>query len=363
MEKKKKLLDLVREKIRIKHYSYNTERVYIYRIKEFILFNNKKHPKGLGSKEIESYLSWLAIDKQVSASTQNQALNAIVFLYKHVLGQDPGDFTSAHRAKSSNYIPTIISREEISQIINASRGVYRLMIVLLYGCGLRINELFSLRIQDIDIKGKELRIYQSKGKRSRSVMLPEVSIPQLKAQLTHCRKEWQEDRRLNYNGVETPYAISSKNPNAGKSWNWFWLFPAQNLSRDPRTKIVRRHHLHKSTLQKHMKFIREKLQITTRITPHCFRHCFATHLLEDGCDINTVQRLLGHIKIQTTMMYLHTLESRNAKITSPLDNIKRKPRPPIQKIKRAYMHKPDNEQKKDSFHYIGNNSISLPKDP
>lgn len=334
---KRKILDQVRDCIRVKHYSYNTEKIYVYRIKEFILFHNLKHPKDMGANEIKQYLTWLAISRRVSASTQNQALNALVFLYKQILRKDLGDFSGALRAKKSNYVPTIISRKEISLLINNSRGVYRLMLTLLYGCGLRISELFDLRIQNIDIRGRQLRIYESKGNKSRTVMLPEASICLLKKQIAHCRKEWEEDRRLKYNGVETPHAIENKHRKAGESWNWFWLFPAFYQSRDPRSGIKRRHHLHKSTLQKHLKVIREKLQLTTRVTPHCFRHCFATHLLEDGCDINTVQRLLGHVKLQTTMMYLHALESRGARIPSPLDNFninKKKPKK-TPRIKRA----------------------------
>ncbi len=315
-----KLLDQVRNLIRCKHYSYSTEKVYVYWIRNFILFNKKKHPKEMGAKEIKAYLTYLAKNRGVAASTQNQALNAIVFLYKKVLRLDPGNFDGALRAKATNYIPQIISREKILDIIDQSSGTYKLMIILLYGCGLRVSELFNLRIKDIDFDLKMVSIFMGKGNKNRTVMLPEFAIPYLNDIIKKNRSIYSADVKRGMEGVEMPNALERKMNLASKEWAWFWLFPAPRYSKDPRSGIIRRHHLHKTSLQKHVYSIRRKLKILSPITPHSFRHCFATHLLEDGKDISTVQRLLGHANIKTTMVYLHVLESRGTGVASPLDS-------------------------------------------
>jgi len=226
---KKKLLDQVRDLIRLKHYAISTERTYIYWIKGYIFFNNKRHPKDMGAEEIKNYLTWLAKDRRVSASTQNQALNAIVFLYKKVLKIEPGDFSSAFRAKKSNYIPEIISRKKILDIIDHSNAIYKLMVILLYGCGLRVSELFRLRVKDIDLEHLMIKIYKSKGGKSRTVMLPECSVDMVKIQLNEIYKIYSADRKNGISGVEMPDRLDKKLPKATYEWGWFWFFPAHNF--------------------------------------------------------------------------------------------------------------------------------------
>lgn len=317
-----KLLDQVRNHLRLKHYSYSTEKSYIYWIRNFIIFHGKKHPKEMGAPEIEVYLTWLAKERKIASSTQNQALNALVFLYKQILKMEPGNFGGAMRARKSNYIPEIIPRETIFSIIEHSTGVYKLMVMILYGCGLRVNELLRLRVKDVDIYHRLVKIYMGKGDKSRTVMLPEAAVPLIEKHLQTIRFRYEEDRKEGYEGVEMPTALERKYPQAATSWGWFWFFPAPGLSLDPRGSIIRRHHLHSSSLQKHLMAISQKLRITVRVTPHSFRHCFATHLLEEGKDISTVQRLLGHSNVKTTMVYLHVLESMGRGVASPLDSMK-----------------------------------------
>lgn len=215
-QKKVKLMDQVRSVMRLKHYSYSTEKVYVYWIRNFIIFNNKRHPKELGTEDIKRYLTWLAKERRVAASTQNQALNAIVFLYKKVLNMDPGNFDGALRAKASNYIPQIISREKIFDIIESSSGIYKLMVILLYGCGLRVGEIFNLRTKDINFDQKMITIYLAKGNKSRTVMLPDFAIKYLKSLLKKNKLIYQEDCEKGRSGVEMPHALDVKYPNASK---------------------------------------------------------------------------------------------------------------------------------------------------
>ena len=317
-DQRRNLLTQVQETLRLKHYSYRTEKTYLQHISDFFRFHNKRHPVDLREDEIKEYLTWLAINKKVSASTQNQALNAIVFLYKHVLNIDIGDFSSHVRAKKSTYIPTVLSKEETNTFFSyAEPGIFKLMLQLLYGCGLRLRELFNLRIHDIDFDNKQIILRSAKGNKDRTVMMPQTVINDLKTQMLQAEKKYLQDRRNNANGVEMPFALEKKYPNAGKEWGWFWLFPAASYSKDPRSGIERRHHLHTSSLQKYVYKLRKEIGITKHVKPHTFRHSFATHLLMNGYDINTVQRLLGHKHIETTMVYLHVLETTSFKVQSP----------------------------------------------
>lgn len=276
----------------------------------------------MGEQEIQSFLTHLAVQKNYAASTQNQALNAIVFLYKQVLKKDLGDFSSHMRAKKSTYVPTVLSEKEVSHFLSfVEPGVFRLMIKIIYGCGLRLRELYNLRIHDIDFDNKKIIIRDPKGNRGRAVMLPQSCEYELQEQIIQAKRKYMTDRNENVPGVALPFALEQKYPNANKEFAWFWLFPALSYSQDPRTGIVRRHHMHESNLQREIKKYRIESGIQKHIKPHTFRHSFATHLLMNGTDINTVQKLLGHKNIETTMIYLHVLEMSSFKVQSPLDKI------------------------------------------
>jgi integron integrase len=315
------LIDQVRNTIRTKHYSYKTENSYVFRIKEYIYFHNKIHPIEMAEREVEEYLSWLATTRHVSSSTQNQALCALLFLYRYVLEKPLKESINAVRAKKPRRLPIVLSKKEVTSILRASHGISRLFVLLLYGCGLRLRELLDLRIKDIDFDNHLIIIRDGKGAKDRSVMLPKNSISLIKQQLEYAQSRYHEDRLRNSPGVMVPDALDRKYPDVGKEWAWFWVFPAGNYSTDPLSGIVRRHHIHEATVQKAIRNLRKRCNIVKHVTPHVFRHCFATHLLENGRDVNTVQRLMGHNHIETTMVYLHVLESCSDKVPSPADSI------------------------------------------
>ena len=315
----KKLLDQVREKIRLRHYSIRTEDTYVSWIKRYILYHKKRHPNEMGKAEIEAFLSHLALDRKVSASTQNQAFNALLFLYRHVLDKDIGDDINAIRAKKPKRLPTVMTREETIRVINALSGVHQLMAKLLYGSGLRLLECVRLRVKDIDLKRLQILVREAKGNKDRITMLPESVIPSLREHLVYVKQIFDNDVKEGYGRVYLPNALARKYRHADRQWNWQYTFPAKKLSFDPRSRRKRRHHIHESSLQKAVKKATVLAGLSKSISCHTFRHSFATHLLEDGYDIRTVQELLGHKNLNTTMIYTHVLNKGVKAIRSPLD--------------------------------------------
>ncbi len=350
----KKLLDQARELLRAKHYSYRTEQTYIDWMRRYILFHNKRHPIEMGAPEIQAFLLHLANDRNVSASTQNQALSAILFLYRQVLHKElePVILPTAKRPK---HIPAVLTRQEAIHIIDHMTGIYKLMTQLLYGSGLRLMECLRLRIQDIDFEYRTITVRDGKGQKDRIVPLPETVIPDLRRQIERVRLLHEEDLAAGYGEVYLPYALAQKYPGAARELAWQYLFPASHLSRDPRppsaggripvsppetqpiapanltpqpanvqtsqpVQPLRRHHLDPSALQRAIKEAVRRSGIAKRVTAHTFRHSFATHLLQAGYDIRTVQELLGHKDIRTTMIYTHVLQRGGMAVRSPLDD-------------------------------------------
>jgi len=291
----KKLLDQVRDAVRLKHYSYRTEQTYVQWIRRFILFHNKRHPQEMGVPEIEAFLTHLAVQEQVAASTQNQALSALLFLYRHVLQLPLDERIDAIRAKSSRKLPTVLTPEEVRAVIQQMSGVHRLLVQLLYGSGLRLREAMQLRIKDLDFPQSQIVVRDAKGQESRLTMLPsKVQIP-LKEHLQQVKRIHQQDLNLGYGAVTLPFALARKYHNADRQWVWQFVFPASTRCKDPRSGAIVRFHLHESGLQKALKRAVRQAGIQKRVGCHTFRHSFATHLLENGYDIRTIQELLVDI--------------------------------------------------------------------
>jgi len=317
--KSRKLLDQIRDAIRLKHYSYSTEKTYVHWARRYILYHNKRHPAEMGVAEIEAFLTHLAKDEHVSASTQNQALNALLFLYRNVLQIDIPVPLHALRAKRSEHLPTVLSKDEVARVLAGMHGLHQLMGKLLYGCGLRLMECFHLRVKDIDFEQSQIIVREGKGEKDRATMLPASLIQPLKNQITFVKNQHERDLAQGYGSVELPFALARKYPTADKEVGWQYLFPSERLSTDPRSGIVRRHHLDPSGLQRAVKAAAKLARIDKPVSPHTFRHCFATHLLEAGYDIRTVQELLGHKDVKTTMIYTHVLNRGPKAVRSPLD--------------------------------------------
>ena len=316
-----KLLDQMQQALRTRGYALRTERTYITWSRKYILHHNKRHPKDMGANEINAYLSHLANHENVAASTQNQALSAILFLYNHVLGIEIARKNLAYsRSHKKRHVPTVLSKEEVQAVIANIQGDYRLMAQIMYGSGLRLMEVLRLRVKDIDFAHQQIIVRDGKGGDDRLTLLPHLVIPPLRLQLDQVKATHQKDLRDGYGSVHLPNALAKKYPNAEKEWIWQYLFPANRLSIDPRTGIKQRHHLHESNLQKAVKSAARLAKIDKRITPHTFRHSFVTHLLEAGYDIRTVQELLGHKDVKTTMVYTHVLNKGPKAVRSPLDN-------------------------------------------
>ena len=317
--KPKKLLDQLRDTIRLKHYSYSTEKTYVHWVKRYILFHHRRHPAEMGAVEIEAFLTHLAKDEHVSASTQNQAFNALLFLYRNVLQIDLPVPLQALRAKRAQHLPTVLSRGEVIQILNSMQGIHKLMAQLLYGCGLRLMECLRLRVKDIDFEQSQIVVRDGKGEKDRLTMLPATLVEPLKAQVSYVERLHARDLAEGFGSVELPFALARKYPNADKELAWQFVFPSNRLSTDPRNGITRRHHLDPSGLQRAVKAAVKLARINKPVSPHTFRHCFATHLLEAGYDIRTVQELLGHKDVKTTMIYTHVLNRGPKAVRSPLD--------------------------------------------
>ncbi len=315
----KKILESVRESIRLKHYSIRTEEAYVNWIKRYILFHNKTHPAELSEIHIREFLSHLAIKQKVSASTQNQAFNAIIYLYKNVLKIELDDIGVIERAKRNRKIPVVFSPAEAKSVLNNMNGVNKLMASLLYGTGMRLMECVRLRIKDIDFSNNRIIVRDGKGSKDRVTILPEKLIDILKVQIKRVKLLHQQDLLDGFGSVYLPDALSRKYPSAERSIGWQYLFPSSKLSKDPRSNKIQRHHVHESVLQKSVKNAIKKVKFQQPASCHTFRHSFATHLLENGYDIRTVQELLGHANVKTTMIYTHVLNKGGLAVKSPLD--------------------------------------------
>ena len=316
-----KLLDQVRDRIRVKHYSIRTETQYVQWIKRFILFHNKRHPQEMGAAEVEAFLTHLAVDGHVSASTQNQALSALLFLYKEVLGIDLPWLDNMVRAKQPQRLPVVLTRTEVREVLTRMKGMYGLMANMLYGTGMRLMECVRLRVKDVDFERSEILIRDGKGGKDRVTMLPSSVVAGLQAHLEQRRMLFEDDKRIGKTDVFLPDALARKYPNAATEWCWQYIFPSGSYSVDPRSGVERRHHIDEKLLQRAMKKAVQAAEITKPATPHTLRHSFATHLLEAGYDIRTVQELLGHSDVSTTMIYTHVLNKGGRGVLSPLDQL------------------------------------------
>jgi integron integrase len=314
-----RLLDQVRNRICVKHYSRSTEKTYIYWIKFYIHFHGLKHPQDMGAPEVEAFLSHLATVRDVAAGTQNQAMHAILFLYKEVLGVELPWLNSITKAKPSQRLPTVLTQAEAQALLKHTSGLPGLVIRLLYGTGMRLMEGLRLRVKDIDFERRQITIRASKGDKDRVTMLPASLIEPLQARLTERRKMHDIDLARGMADVELPHALERKYRNAGKEFGWQYVFAAADYSTDPRTGVIRRHHIHEKTIQRNVKQAAQKAGINQPTHPHTLRHSFATHLLEAGYDIRTVQELLGHSDVSTTMIYTHVLNRGGRGVVSPLD--------------------------------------------
>ena len=301
------------------HLALRTEETYWGWIKRFILYHGKRHPREMGAEEVRDYLTHLAVERHVSAATQNQALNALVFLYRRVLDQELGDIAEAVRARRPRKIPVVLAREEVQRLLGGLEETTQLMARLLYGSGLRLTECTRLRVKDLDFGNGLITVQDAKGGRGRRTMVPESLRHPLRAQLEKARVFFDADRAAERPGVQMPAALAVKYPGAAKSWPWFWVFPSRMESKDPREGVVRRHHVQEDYLQRAVRQAAQRAGIARPVGPHVLRHCFATHLLEAGYDVRTVQELLGHRDVATTQIYLHVLNKPGLGVRSPLD--------------------------------------------
>lgn len=315
----RKLLDRVREAVRLRHYSRRTEEAYVGWTRRFILFHAKRHPLEMGAPEVEAFLSDLAIRGEVAASTQNQALAALLFLYRVVLGCELPELTDVVRAKRTRRLPTVFTRDEVARVLAELNGTPLLMASLLYGSGLRLLECLRLRVKDVDFAAHQLLVRDGKGAKDRVSVLPSTLLPQLHVHLRNVRRLHEQDLRASCGAVFLPSALARKYPHAAREWAWQYVFPAPRLSTDPRSGELRRHHQAESALQRAVRTAVRRARIDKPGSCHTFRHSFATHLLEDGYDIRTVQELLGHADVRTTMIYTHVLNRGGRAVRSPLD--------------------------------------------
>lgn len=315
------LRESVRAVCRLRHLSPHTEDSYWHWIRRFILFHGKRHPREMREAEIRAFLSDLATHGGVSASTQNQALNALVFLYRDVIEMPLGEFGRIERAPRKMRIPVVLGRDEVAALFDQLCDTPRLMAALLYGSGLRLHEMLRLRVQDLDFERARVTVRGGKGDKDRLTMLPAALQPDLRSHLNRVRAIHDSDLAAGHGAVKLPGALYKKFPNAPKEWRWQWVFPSATLSRDPECGTLRRHHASDTHVQRSIAAAARAARILRRVTPHVLRHSFATHLLEDGTDIRTVQQLLGHNSIETTQIYLHTMLKPGMGTASPLDSL------------------------------------------
>lgn len=316
-----RLLDQLRERIRLLHYSRSTEQAYAYWCRAFIRFHGLRHPREMGGAEVEAFLTHLAADRGLAPSSHRQALSALLFLYGQVLGLQLPWMKDIGRPVPKRRLPVVLSVDEVSTVLRAMGGEHQLLAQILYGTGMRISEALGLRVKDLDFAQGAIYVRQGKGGKDRVVMLPSSLSPALRDQLARVRPVWWADVEAGQAGVELPYALERKYPRAGSSWAWFWVFPQAQLSTDPRSGVIRRHHLYAETFQRAFKRAISAARISKPATPHTLRHCFATHLLQAGYDIRTVQELLGHNDVATTMIYTHVLNLGGGAVRSPVDRL------------------------------------------
>jgi integron integrase len=318
-----RLLDQVRERIRYLHYSLSTEQTYLYWVRFFIRWSGRggtmRHPRDIGAPGVEAFLSMLATERKVSASTHNQALSAVLFLYREVLAIDLPWLNDIHRPAHKRRIPSVLTRDEVAGLLAHMNGQPALLARLLYGTGMRLMEGMRLRIKDVDFDRHVIIVREAKGGKDRVVMLPKSMVPPLRLQMLAARALWEADRQAQRGGVETPHALAQKYPKVGHTWGWFWMFPSPTLSIDPRSGVERRHHLYEDRVQRALKKAVPMAGICKPVSVHTLRHSFATHLLQAGTDIRTVQELLGHSDVSTTMIYTHVLKVAAGGTASPLD--------------------------------------------
>lgn len=309
----------VRECLRLQQKSYRTEQTYLGWIRRFYHFLQGCDPRRLSADDARRFLSHLTVEANVASSTQNQALNALLYFYRHALDRELGDVGKAVRAPKKERLPVVLSQNEIQRLLKSLEGEEYVMAALSYGAGLRLSECLRLRIHDIDLERGVLTVRGGKQDKDRQTVLPGDITEPLQEQMKGARAVYEQDRKDNVAGVHLPKALARKYKNAGKEWQWFWLFPAEELSVDPRTKVVRRHHLSRATFQRCVKNAARSADIPKRVTVHTLRHSFATHLIEKGYDIRTVQELLGHSDVRTTMVYTHVAKRNKLGVRSPLD--------------------------------------------
>jgi integron integrase len=320
---KPRLLDQVRQRLRYKHYSFSTEKVYVYWIRFFIRWSGMRHPAEMGSKEVEAFLTMLTTERHVSPSTHKQALCAILFLYKEILQIALPWMDEITRPKAQQRLPVVFTKSEVQNILRELDRVHAehaLFAKLLYGTGMRIMEAARLRIKDVDFDHSAIIIREGKGAKDRVIMLPDTLRVALDGQIQRCKVRWRLDCDRKMSGVEIPFALDKKYPNAGRSFAWFWVFPQDSYSTDPRSGVVRRHHLYPQTFRRAFTLSMKQVGIHKVASPHTLRHSFATHLLQSGCDIRTIQDLLGHADVSTTMIYTHVLKVAGG-VRSPLDSL------------------------------------------
>ncbi|CAN5557987.1 integron integrase [soil metagenome] len=318
-QSKSPFLEAVRGLIRVKHLSYRTEEAYINWIRRFILFHNKRHPEEMGADEVRAFLTHLAVEGNVAASTQNQAFAALLFLYREFLEKPLDGLRDVVRAKMPQRLPDVLTKDEVRRVLAFLSGEKWLVANLLYGAGLRLKEVLRLRVKDMDFEYRQIMVRDGKGAKDRVTVLPETAAAPLMEHLSRVRLLHEEDLRLGFGEVFLPFALERKYPNANREWIWQYIFPAAKRSPDPRSDKMRRHHLSENIIQRHFKIAVGQASITKKASPHILRHSFATHLLEAGYDIRTIQNLLGHSDVRTTMIYTHVTKRGGFGVRSPAD--------------------------------------------
>jgi len=319
MEAKPKLLDLARDKLRARHYSYRTEQQYLGWIRRFIIHHGKKHPVDMSGPEVEQFLTHLAVNRQVSASTQNQALAAILFLYRHVLDIELPWLENVVRARTPVRVPVVLPRQEVQALLVHLDGQFHLIGQLMYGSGLRLMETLRLRVKDVDFEYSQVVVRDGKGHKDRVTILPDVIVAPLRLHLRVVKEQHRRATQRGVGAVELPHALARKYPSATREWGWQYVFPAARPCRDPRSGAVRHHHVHETGVQRAIRQAARRASILKPVGPHTLRHCFATHLLERGYDIRTVQELMGHADVRTTQIYTHVMKKGAGAVKSPLD--------------------------------------------
>jgi len=314
-----RLLDQLRERLRVRHYSYRTELQYVGWVRRYIRFQGMRHPADMGGTEVEAFLTHLAVGEKVASSTQSQALAALLFLYREVIGHELPWMQNVVRARKPRRLPVVLSREQVRALLSFLDGQYKLIALLLYGSGLRLTEALRLRIKDLDFDGGKLTVRSGKGGKDRITLLPRSAVPMLRAHLEDVGRRHEIAIRQGYAGVEMPTALEGKYPSATLEWGWQYVFPAVRPSRDPRSGAIRRHHLLEDTVQRQVRHAIRRAGIAQPASSHTLRHCFATHLLESGANIRMVQELLGHRDLATTQVYLHVMSTAVAGLRSPAD--------------------------------------------